>query len=335
MKQRLGPGHPLVRSLFGIGVGAVLFLVMMVELPASPGAGTAEVWVADRDADELVGLDGDGFVVGRVDVRAPVAVAAGGAAVYAASSLEGWALGEHALVEVHPGGRPRVVAAGLGPVLDLELLPDGGALLVELISGGPERVLRTKSEAVAGPGTGLVLVAELDGAGCAAGRTVEHGGALITEVLVGDWGGGLSLLRDGAPVASRQLGGELGDVAPGPGGTWFVLEVAAPGRLHLVDQNLAVLWTVEHGLAAAGLAPVVGQERVWLVDSTEPLARRYGPGGALELEVPLLATDAADAVARPDGGAWIATPGAVLRLDAGGSSVPGQGGFDQLVGIAR
>ncbi|MDF1800662.1 MAG: hypothetical protein P1V81_15910 [Planctomycetota bacterium] len=334
MKLPLGIGHPLVRSLFGIGVGAMLFLVMMVELPASPAGAAAEVWAVDRDANELVGLDGDGFVVQRVDVRAPVAVAAGGAAVHVASSVEGWALGEHALVEVPMGGRPRVVAAGLGPVLDLELLPDGGALLVELASGGPARVLRTPGGAAVG-GAGLVLGAELEGAGWGAGRLVEAGGALGTEVLVGDWGGGLSLVRDGVLVATRQLGGELGDIAPGPGGTWFVLEVAAPGRLHLVDQNLAVLWTVEHGIAAAALAPVAGQERVWLVDSTEPLARRFGPGGALELEVPILASDAADVVAHPDGGAWIATPGAVLRLDASGNSVPGQGGFDQLVGIAR
>jgi hypothetical protein len=223
------------------------------------------------------------------------------------------------------------VQAGLGPVLDLEVLPGGEALVVELGLAGPARV------SVARGGSGpkpLVTLLELDGATCAAARSARQPGQPVTDVLVGDDAGGLTLVRDGQVVATRALGGELGDLAPGPAGTWFVLEVASPGRLHLLDADLALLWSIDTGLKAQGLAVVPGEERVWLVDSTQPLARRFGPGGGLELEALLLASDAAGALARPGGGVVIATPGALLRLDGQGGSLPGQGGFDHLVDLA-
>lgn len=333
---------PPPRVLVGLGLGALLFLAARLPLAGVPGA--AALWVADRDGDAVVALDGDGLEVRREPLRSPVALApGGGGALWVASARDGWALGEHRLLHLAPGGGRTVAAAGLGPVLDLEPLPDGGALLVELVDGGANRVIAGGGSGAgphgvpAGTGAGVTgprVLATLDGAGCAAARPVDDGGQVAIEVLVGDWAGGLTLLRDGVVVDRRILGGELGDLAPGPGGTWFALDVAGR-RLVLLDANLAVLWSVDHGLAATGLAVVPGAERVWLVDGTEPLARRYGPGGALELETGLLASDLGAAAGGPAGDLWAAAPGAVLHLDAAGASLPGQGGFAYLTDLAR
>ena len=166
------------------------------------------------------------------------------------------------------------------------------------------------------------------------GWGLEGPGALGLEILVGDEAGGLSLVRDGEVVAVRELGGEVGDLAPGPGGTWFALDLASR-RLVLLDRDLGLLWAVDHGLAALELAPVVGEERVWLVDSTEPLVRRYGPGGGLEVEAGMPAADATGATDDGQGGLWVASAGALLRLDVHGAVQPGQGGFGHLTDVSR
>ena len=326
----------LARVLLGLLVGSLLFGLLLLELPAAPLGLGAEVWVADRDADELVGLDGDGFLVRRIHVRAPVALSSAPGGPFVVSAREAWALGEHALWKLGLDGRRLVpLAAGLGPVLDLETLPDGGALVVEFVAGGASRVLRTPGAGTgAAPVGGLATVVELTGATCAAGRLAEGPGALGLEILVGDEAGGLSLVRDGEVVAVRELGGEVGDLAPGPGGTWFALDLASR-RLVLLDRDLGLLWAVDHGLAALELAPVVGEERVWLVDSTEPLVRRYGPGGGLEVEAGMPAADATGATDDGQGGLWVASAGALLRLDVHGAVQPGQGGFGHLTDVSR
>jgi hypothetical protein len=102
----------------------------------------------------------------------------------------------------------------------------------------------------------------------------------------------------------------------------------------LLAPDLSVRWAANLPRRAAHLAPVPGEERVWIANTESPCVLRYGPGGALELDrcgLPLPGLDRA--VAWRDGLA-VAAVGAILRLDGLGNLKPGQGGFVALSDLA-
>jgi hypothetical protein len=142
------------------------------------------------------------------------------------------------------------------------------------------------------------------------------------------------LARGGVLVAQGAAGAPVLDVAPGPGGAWWVLSGSEP-RLALLDGALAPRWDHAPGIDAAALAPLAGEERVWLVSRSRPEALRCGPLGSAEVAVrDLPHTGLGRAAARPGGGLALAAPGALLELDEGGRLERTQGGFDFAVQVS-
>jgi len=327
----------LSRAGLGLGLGALLFLIVAMRWPTAATGGVA-TWVADRDGNALVALDPDLFVVQKQVLRHPVRIAHAGAGLWVAAAVAGGPLGSHALFWAQAGAAPAVVSGGgaLGPLLDLECAPSGGALLVEFgLAGAPARLLRTGP---GGLGVGPVLhpFATHLGATAVLGVLAEGpvAGLLVEDLLVGDSKGWLTRYGpDASVLGAVSLGGQLVDLEAGPDGRVFALDAAGPGRILCLDRELHVLWAQTSGLATEHLSAVPGEERVWIADSTEPLARRYGPGGFLELEVLLPTSDVSAVRAESDRGALFSTPGAVLRVDPFGAILPGQGGFDYLTDI--
>jgi len=333
-----------VRVGLGLIAGAVLFVGLSMPWPARAVAlGAKPVdWVADRDADEVVGLDVDHFVLARLTVRSPVRLATAPGGVWVAASVEGNPIGRHALKRVGDDGRLRDVPGGsdLGPVLDLEVAPSGRALVVEMgLAGKPSRVLMAGgggAPASAGPvaGVGTFELVQHAGALAVMGELAAGGGAVQERVLIGDEAGRVGRYDlAGNKLAEVVLGGQIGDLAAGPDGKVLALDITGAGRILCLNAGLELVWSVPAGLICESLSVVLGEERVWLVDSTEPLARRFGPTGVLEVEVLLPSSDASGIQALSGGGALITVPGAVLHVDSSGALLPGQGGFDYLTDI--
>jgi hypothetical protein len=160
-----------------------------------------------------------------------------------------------------------------------------------------------------------------------------------TKLLVGTSTGELALFDLTSPLAPPlrlAWGGSIADVAPGPWpGTWWALDAHAYGRLALLDDAFTVKWSRSVGLHALHLAAQKGVERVWIADTTEPHARRFGPGGALEIDRPNMPLGGLDrACTTREGAALFTATGALLCLDAQGLNSPGQAGFDFLVDVA-
>ncbi|MBM3988439.1 MAG: hypothetical protein FJ294_10855 [Planctomycetes bacterium] len=319
------------------GAAACLgFLGLTSKGSSAAERGAIAGWVLDRDGNALAGLDADRLLVRRFVVPSPVELAAasdGDLWVVSANPAGPLGPARLLLVDDESGGVAREWA--LSSVLDLEtvhgvhLSQAGGAeaLVVELGSGGERHVARLAKSGA------CVTVERSSDAFCAA--------AAWGCTLVGSERGELRLFGpDGQRLVRRAFGGVIGDVAPGPEpGLWWVLDVAAGAggaQLALLGRDLASHWQVSAGLAALTLAPVEGAERVWLCDEAGAFARRFGPGGVLELaHVDLAHGGASRASAGDDGSLWIAAPGALLCLDGTGATIPGQGGWEFLVDVER
>ena len=281
-------------------------------------AARARTWVADRGAGRLIGLDDDLFVTGSLEVEVPVALALrsdGG--LWIAAAVEGHPRGAHRLDLVPPRGRPCPVAE-LGALLDLEVVGGERALAVHRTGGC------TLVQTHGADGSEEIVLA-VPGAACAAGRP--------GRTLVGTEDGRLLAVGAGA-VVERALGRRFVDLAPAPvSGGWWALDTGPPSRLLLVDAELAIVSELFPGPAAA-MAPVPGEERVWILAEGRRAALRLGPRGELELPPAVLSMRGVEAIAATaDGGLLAAAPGALMRLDPRGQPVPGQGGFDHLVGV--
>lgn len=288
---------------------------------AAPPAARVAVWICDRDADTVYGLDRDLLAVNSVPIRAPIEVEArsdGGAWIVSATQSD--PLGRHELLRLSFDGTI-LSSAQLGPLLDLDCDDLGRAIVVDLATPGA-RVRVFDAGAVE------VWSRPWNGAMCAA--------AAAGRCLVGTASGELDLFDLASPNAAplrANWGGTIGDVAPGPTpGSWWALDSNGTCRLALLDAQLNVLWSRNVGLHALHLAAVAGAERVWIADATQPHVRRFGPAGVLELDRPDMNLAGLDrGCSAPQGSVLFPAPGALLRLDAGGQNAPGQAGFDFLV----
>lgn len=316
----------LSTAVFAVTLGGAMGLSWDALSKAGPGsAGPLEWWAADRDAGQLLALDRNLQVLRRHPLEAPLELAArsdrrvwvvcaGAAGTLAPQTLR--CLRHDATVDLQ---------LSVPPLLDLDVLDGLDALVIEL-SGAQRRAARIDLQ---GSNTTLQIAPDLF---CVTGRD--------GEVLVGTDTGRLELFGVGAsaPTATRAFGGVIADLAPGPRArTWWVLDAHGGPNSHrvaLLDETLGSVWERPAGLTALHLAPVPHAERVWIADPNSNLARRFGPGGNLEIGAATLSMSGADrGVARPDGSVIFATPGALSVLSADGLPLPGQGGFHFLVDV--
>ncbi|MBK8179880.1 MAG: hypothetical protein IPK67_13560 [Planctomycetes bacterium] len=318
------PAAGLTLAAFGVGLGLAWAWAHCLEpRPPDPRA-PAAVWITDRDAHRVWGLDRNLLVVREVGMRAPIEVeACSDHGAWVVGALDGDPLGRHQLARLDPAGMV-TARAPLGALMDLALCEQDGAVVVDL---GPTGARVSEFDA----GAGILWQRDWPGAACAA--------AAGRWVLVGGSSGGLARFDRGTPSAAPLLvawGSSVADVAPGPtADTWWALDAGSGHRLALLGADLSARWTRATQISALHLAPVPGKEQVWLADSTLPLVRRYGSGGVQEIERSDMAQGGLDrAAALAGGGALFTTPGALLSLDAWGRNAPGQGGFDFLVDVA-
>jgi len=308
----------------GFGLGTLQTMPAGARRPAAMPA----FWVSDRGAHEVVGLDRDLVPVRRFALASPVEVEPAQGGLWVLSARESGPLGPHDLFRVDYRGTP-LARAAFEAVVDLATLDGGDALLVEWrVAGAREdRALRV------GPTGEVRELASGLGFSCVAGRG--------PRVVVGTESGEvLAFPADGSGslLAQRFLGVQITDLAPSPHpGTWWALEAGGGSRLFLLDDDLETSWEVATFLRALHLVPVLrgrGTGGVWLADSTEPLVRRYGLEGELEIErgdLPLSGLDRGLALA--SGGVLFCAPGALVHVGPDGSLQPGQGGFRFLVDV--
>lgn len=306
-------------------------------------SGAPALWLADRACDELVSCNGDGLVLRRVSLVAPVALAADGrGGVWALSALEGLPRGPHQLVHVDQDG----VVIGREACQPLGLRKGAGALTLDA-GGRPvviERVGGLARAAVVGAHESHALPVGFEPACIAArgawlwcvgvqGEVVAHAQGELA------WGApradATHAPRDRLPRGVEALAIALDDDG---GGAWVLgrtLGGTALGRWHLAGSGAPKrVWLRTFEFAPGALAATPRGE-AWLADAREPRVialtrdgrvrvwRRNLPGEGVE-----------DALATAGGGAWLAACGALLRIGPDGASLPGQGGFGHLVALA-
>jgi hypothetical protein len=322
----------VARNLALLGFGALLacaWSLLRAAYAEGPRAsGPVALWVADRDGQQIVGLDRALYPVRSITLASPTALAErrdGGAWVTTAAGRT--PRGAHSVARLSAAGHVAAQAT-IGVPIDLESIDRRDALLVVASPAGSTRLLRVLE---AGD---VVVLLERDELTAAAGRGAR--------VLCGDAHGRVTSLATTPTGRVRielevELSGPVEDLAPGPRGrTWWALVGGAEPELFLLGPLLRPLWSVPTGVCAQELIPVPGEERVWLACSVRPAVRRFGPGGVVELQrfdLPLTGLDGGSAW--EDEGVLVSVPGAVLHLDRNGRSAPGQGGFRFSSGIAR
>lgn len=285
------------------------------------------VWAADRDAQRLVGLDGNLIAVREIPIGWPLAVEArddGGLWVLRSGNATG-TFGMR-LTSFSPRYEQENETY-LERASDLALVDGRDALAIENGAGasGADRLWR-----IAPDGHSRLLL--------------EHAALVCVtpfapgELVVATATSVVRLEIGAVPrvLARANLTARCVDLAPGPRpGTCFVLDAALPCRLFLLGADLGQVWSTNVGFEAHEIVRVPDAERVWLGDTIGARARRFGPGGAVERDLVLSMLAPEHGVDWLDGGALFATPGAVLRLDGQGQPLPGQGGFQWLSDLSR
>lgn len=319
-------GHPATASFLAAGVGvlcACLAAFALAEPPRDP-PGPPRVWVADRDASRVYALDANLYVARSVTVDLPLDVEA-------APDGGLWVLRAETPSSTSTHRLDRFDAAGvletelwIERALDSSVLGDGDqALVVEARAEQLPRLVRVRREGSVFP------LYETVGMACVSGeRSSAIVGMASGRVLRVD-------ATTGVEQASAEVGGSIVDLARGPtAGSVWVLDGAGAGRVLLLASDLSVQWSATLPRAAHSLAPVEGEERVWLAAANEPCVVRFGPGGVLELDRCGLPLPGLGRALAWRNGLIVSAVGAVLRLDSHGGLLPGQGGFDHVVDLA-
>jgi len=328
---------PWRKALLGLSTGIVLTGVLGWQPAVHPGP--VRYWIADRDADRVLGLDAELIPALPLTVSAPVLAAPrAGGGLWVASAIDGSPLGDHRLIALDRDGH-RLAEGRFGPLLDLDSDRAVGVIALEVDrGGGGRRIWNMRSSGsirTVGHVAGAVCVATGWGqvlVGTASGRLVlyELGHQRPSpRGRTGTHDGGGTLLQ------SVSAGGSMGDLARGPRwGTWWALDTGGGNAVLLLDHGLRVLWRSDTGLAALHLSPVPGQELVWVADVNGPLIRRIGPPGVPAIDVRSIAVSGFDrGCALPGGGLVFTSPGAVLQIDRMGELLQTQGGFNFLVAV--
>lgn len=322
VRERGGAAWAVLACGLGVLVAALAAFATADPPPTPPG--DVAVWAADRDASRVFGLDADLRLARRIPVDWPLDVEpAHDGGLWVLRAETNLSSATHRLDRFDAQGA-MVTELWVERALDLDVLAGGEqALLVEERLGYPPRVIRVRTEGSVFP------LHERDGLLCVAGER---------DALLAGTGDGHVLrvhATSGAVLASASVGGRIADLAPGPtAGSAWALDVAGNGRVLRLAADLAVVWSAPLPRAARWLAPVPGEERVWVACTSEPCVVRFGPGGALELDRCGLPLPGLERALAWRGGVLVTAVGAVLRLDHEGNPRPGQGGFDYLVDLA-
>jgi len=322
------PRAPHAFGWLGLGTLIATFVAALVDRGDADAAAVPRataLWAADRDGSRVCTLDARLIVERSIPCREPLEVRAcadGGAWVLRATRRV--AGGAHRLERWNADG-DTLASVALDPCRALGTDDRDQALVIEARNAShAERAWRVARDGW------LTPLAERDGLRCLA--------PWRDGVVLGTSSGELVCVDASARATlARESGGIVLDLARGPApGTLWLLENRGSDRLALLDEQLAARCSIGVRIAAVHLAPVPGEERVWLCDSREPRVQRFGPHGTLELDLrnlPLAGLDRA--VAWPDRGAVLAAPGALLHVDEHGRLAPGQGGFNYLVALDR
>lgn len=295
--------------------------------PRRRSLGPIKFVATDRDAGQVIALDADLFEVQRFALPFALEVELrSDGRIWAVSASALGPLGPHRLRRFDLAGQMEFEAP-IGPLFDLACSDGDLALLVVARSDGSREALAVAS-------TGVVQTLEV---GSMLAAVAGHGGRALVAGHDG-WLRSHALPVGSAPTVARYFGGVIADAAPGPvRGGFYVLDVSgAPSqrRLALLDEALSTVWWRTVGCGALHLAVSVDRQRVWLADGGARFARRFGPGGVLEIpfaQLPLAGVERG--VAESNGGAVFAAPGALIRLAPDGALLPGQGGYDFLVDV--
>ena len=309
--------------ILGLVLGSLAGALTLLALGTPPvPARAAAFLVLDRGGDRVLALDQELCVVDAVRVPSPrrIAPCADGGA-WVAFTRSSQAVEPDRLLRLDSELAPLRELA-FGPLCDLFPLESGALLALERSPDGAGIVWRIEDGECR-------RLQELPGARCVAGAE--------GRCLIGCSGGELVLAEDvepGVVLAWRRLSAGLVDLAPGPeAGSWWALAAGRETELMLLERGLETRWASSLGFTAERLAPVEGEERVWLADALRSEVRRYGPGGLQEIELSDLGPHAAGAaLVAWEGGVLLASPGALLELESGESSRPArtQGGFSDL-----
>ncbi len=287
------------------------------------------LWAAaDRDGGEIVTLDSDLYVTQRIAVPWPERVVPCSDGGYWVRSVPaGHARGARHLLAVGAQGEVR---------LDLEIGPP-----FELEAGDRKSALVGVQEE---SGAAELLVVELGGAvhrrPLPAGSTsIAFDGDARIAVSAGALGlWVLGLVEGPAEEFAGLPGRSVLDVVAAPDRGWWILACENPigdcllARLSASGELLGQIPCTRGALARTTLR----SRAVWLVCHDEEQV--FGWSGWHE-EAPWVAKlsipGAHGAAVDAQGGLLVATPGAVLRFDRKGETLPGQGGFQRLVDLAR
>jgi hypothetical protein len=322
------PRAPLAFGWLGIGTLIATFVAALVDRGDADDAAVPRataLWAADRDGSRVCTLDARLIVERSIACPEPLEVRAcadGGAWVLRATRRV--AGGAQRLERWNAGGET-LASVALDPCISLCTDDRDQALVIEAHSAShAERAWRVARDGSLSP------LAEREGLRCLA--------PWRDGVVIGTSNGELVCVDASArSTLARESGGVVLDLARGPeAGTLWLLEKRGSNRLALLDERFAARWSIGLRISALHLAPVPGEERVWLCDAREPRVQRFGPRGTLELDLrnlPLAGLDRA--VAWSDRGAVLAAPGALLHVDQHGRLAPGQGGFNYLVALDR
>lgn len=327
MADRAELGNRRRRAFLLLGVGALAALGVewlpreSEGRPPSPDAPL--FWAADRDGERVVGLDADLFVARALALECPLDLV---------PEVDGslWVLRAD---RADASAAPRLLRLSAGGEVGFDL-PLPGARRLEaggeaggclaFVEAGAGRALWH----VRGDGGREILAETGPDAHFAAGGS----GVLLTE--------GERLRRLGGEARSLEPGARVVALAGADEGWWLVEAREGTRSLRqigpaLEDRLVRSLAGLDDGADAPPcLAPLPSDGGVWLVDGDGAAWRFDGTGALLARgDTPPAGIEAC--LASADGGVLLATPGAIARLDARGRPLPGQGGFDFLVALAR
>ena len=306
----------------------LFFACMGVGLAVEPwigpsAAGAPQVWVADRDASLLRGLDDD-LIDGRSHVVGwplAVATAADGGLWVARSGNATNAFGAR-LLELSELGT-ELGELWLEGFHDLDALADGRALCLERLQDGSGRLWRVDAQATPRLLMQAAGLRHVRASGLLAWCGGEDGRLLQVDVAAG---GVLALACMPAPILGLRVTAD--------GGAWVALGGSSPVLARLDARLARMAQAPLESLVAFDVLPDGGGP--WTLERAGAILRARTRDGRPRLEVDLtILPEARHVLALPDGGALVASPGGIVRFDAHGSPQPGQGGFAWISGWCR